>query len=260
MLTPAEHIAEYRRTGKFPKLLWCHCLDVLKYCLEGDVNPERTFFKDNIYSQGSYIQRLSESLEGKSMEEEEFFKARENTLCPEKKWRRFDCEFGDLVIERYLDGDERPFDDYRKAYVWKPALTLIFDMSANSCDRAGHEMEERHKFVYQQALQANREGRPCRVVAVTRIAIPEVKSERMAFVLKDYDDPIFPAVWAPFEKNSNTNDFLNVVQDYFIGTRDSGNGSCTSYNVAEDFADGEVILVEPYTYVKYNPSGVHYES
>lgn len=252
-MTPEEHVAEFKRTKKMPHQLWCHCLDVMKYCLVGDKNKARTFYggvADD--SSDRHLVALSRGLDGKPKELNEFLSASENSLVPVKMWRRFDAEYGDLIIERYLDGDERPFDDHRKVFVPKPALTLIFDMSANSCDRGGKEMAERHEFVYKHAVQANRDGRPCRVVAVTRIEMSEGE-ERFAFILKDYDDPIFPAIWAPFETNGNTNNFLNVVQDFFIGTRDWGNGRCVGYNVAEDFeGDGEVILVKPHTYVHYN--------
>jgi hypothetical protein len=249
MYTPEEHIQEYKRTRQFPVVLWCHALDVLKHCLTGDTN--NTFFRDP-HASDHNLAALSRRLDGLPKESESLMEARFNCETQERKWRRFDCEYGDLVTERLLDGDERPFDDYRKVNIPKPATTLIIDMSVNSCDRGGNQMAERHKQVYNYAVKANQEGRACRVVAVAKINQSE-NTEKLAFVLKDYDDPIFPAIWAALESNASTNDFLNVVQDYFIGTKSAGNGSCVSYNVFEDFSDSEVILIEPHSYVKYNP-------
>lgn len=249
MLTPREHIEQYRRTKKYPSPLWCHALDVLKHVLKGDVND--TFFKD----QGDldkYLKELSSHLDNKPKEVDSFLEERHNAFTVERKWKRMDSEYGDLVIERHLDGDIRPFDDYRKRYVAKPAVTLVLDMSIPWVERSMDHMSKRHQTVYHHAIEANREGRPCRVVAACNQSIDECEKQKWLFVLKDFDDPIFPSIWAAFEHNRLCNSFINATQDYFIGTRSGCNGSHQMYNLAEDL-EGDVIVIEPHSRVYYNP-------
>jgi len=247
MLTVQELFEYFAETGKVPNPLWLHALDVLKHVLKGD--HRKTLFQDDSPCE-TYLNELRSYLDGKPKEVDSFLDAKHNAFVQERRWRRFDSESGDLIIERHLDGERRPFDDYRKKYVDKPALTLVMDVSVPWENRGGSQIAERHKQIYNFACLANKEGRPCRVVGAERRKHPEraIEDLRTLTVLKDYDDPIFPAIWAAFENNRLANSYANVTADYLIGTEAAGNGKYQSYDVSQDIFD-EIIPIEPKTWV-----------
>jgi hypothetical protein len=247
MLTVREHIDNFWQTGKVPNPLWVHALDVLKHVLKGDSRD--TMLKDDDPCE-SYLKELQSFLDGKPKEVDSFLDAKHNAFVQERKWRRFDSECGDLSVERHLDGELRPFDDYRKKFVDKPAVTLVMDISVPHQDRSGSSIAERHKKIYSFACQANKEGRPCRVIGAEMRQHPEeaIEKLRTLTVLKDYDDPIFPAIWAALENNRLANSYANVTADYFLGTKAAGNGTYRAYDISEDIHD-EIILIEPVTWV-----------
>lgn len=246
MNTPEEHLEEFRRTGAFPNPLWTHALDVLKHVLKGEI--ESTFFK-NRFPADYHLDELQAYLDGRPKEVDSFLEARHNVFVQERKWRRFDSECGDLSTDRYLDGEPRPFDDYRKTFVPKPAVSIIMDMTVPHSEREGTSIKKRHEQIYKYACEANKEGRPCRVVGVEKCDLSECSDHKSFIILKDYDDPIFPSIWAAFENNAMANSFLNAYMDYFIGTHHSGNGSCRNYDIAEDF-DENAILIDPTTWAR----------
>lgn len=249
MFTCAEHFDNYHKTKALALPMWVHALDVLKYILRGDIS--KTIFGDQ-RPEKEFLAELQTHLDGKPKEVENFIEARHNDFVQERRWRRFDSEHGDLSVDRYLDGERRPCDDYRKKFVDKPAVTLIMDASVPYRDRPLSDMDKRHKQIYSYACEANKEGRPCRVLAVNNCGISELSSKMMRtyFVLKDFDDPIFPSIWAAFETNQMTNSFINAYMDYFIGTSDSGNGRVESFDLSQDRQMlGETILIGPATYV-----------
>ena len=247
MLTVQELFEHFSATGKVPNPHWLYALDVLKHVLKGDYT--NTLFKDDSPCD-SYLRELQSFLDGKAKEVDSFLEAKHNAFVQERRWRRFDSESGDLIIERYLDGEHRPFDDYRKKFVDKPALTLVMDISVPWENRSGDQISQRHKQIYGFACQANKEGRPCRVVGAERRLHPEHEIEdlRTLTILKDYDDPIFPAIWAAFENNRLTNSYANVTADYLLGTSAAGNGRYQQYDVSQDISD-EIIPIEPRTWV-----------
>jgi hypothetical protein len=241
-----EHLIEYERTKVFPNPLWTHALDVLKHVLKGD--HKATFFKHN-GSERHFLEELQSYLDGKPKEVDSFLEAKHNAFVQERRWKRFDSECGDLSVNRLLDGEPRPFDDYRKTFVPKPAITIIMDMTVPYGERDGKSVAQRHEQIYKYACEANKEGRPCRVIAAEKCDITEAAGHKSFIILKDFDDPIFPSIWAAFENNRLANSFINAYMDYFIGTHHYGNGTCMSYDLAEDF-DENAILVNPSTWIK----------
>src|SRR5512138_2367226 len=109
MLTCREHLEDFRATGKFPNPMWVHALDVLAHVLKGDVQD--TFYKDTNPNK-EYLKELQSYLDGKPKEVDKFLEEKHNAFVQERRWRRFDSEHGDLSVDRYLDGEPRPFDDY----------------------------------------------------------------------------------------------------------------------------------------------------
>jgi hypothetical protein len=247
MLTVREHIDSFRATGKVSNPLWVHALDVLRHVLRGDHLD--TLYKDDRPS-SSFLRELQSYLDGKPKEVDCFLEAKHNVFIQERRWRRFDSECGDLSVERYLDGELRPFDDYRKKFVDKPAITLVMDISVPHSERDGKEIAERHRQIYNYACLANKEGRPCRVIGAERRKHPEdaIEDLRTLTILKDYDDPIFPAIWAAFEDNRLANSYANATADYFLGSCAHGNGTYQHYDISEDILE-ETITILPTTWV-----------
>jgi hypothetical protein len=252
MLTCREHVDQFNKTKVLPDPLWIHALDVLKHVLKGEVQD--TFFKDNCPSSG-FLDELRSHLDGKPKEVDSFLEAKHNAFIQERRWRRVDSEHGDLSVERFIDGEPRPCDDYRKKYVDKPAITIVMDMTVPYSEREGSSLSIRHKTIYKYACEANKQGRPCRVIAAECADLSEKERHKTFVVLKDYDDPIFPSIWAAFESNRLANSFINSYMDYFIGTTHSGNGTCRSLDLQEVRETlGNTILVKPTTWIT-DPKG-----
>lgn len=236
MLTPEEYITEK------PQVAWLNGLEVLEHCLNADYRE--TIYKDPHPAMGR-LDELREELERHS-KEDEFSEIEENVFYEDYHILERSSETGDLNIDRYLDRDERCFDEYVKVLQEgeKDAVSVIMDMSIPWTERDAGEMEKRHHDIYKIVLQCEADQIPCRVVAVYGSMIPERKKVlKFYIVIKDYNDPIFPGLWGAFKTNKTTNNFGNVVMDFLVGTEHSGNGTPTPISIGDDIEDDELILI-----------------
>ena len=236
MLT-AEEYAELK-----PDLLWIHGIEALGHCLKKD--HTLSAYKDN-----SPITRTWEDLVhklSKHMTPDGFADAVDEGFRKEYKVLHHDSRCGELDIDRYLDREDRCFTEYYKENLDKPAITIVLDGSVAAYERSSDYMVSRHQRVYEIALEAEAQNKPCRVIAAMCNIIPEIESGiKILMVIKDYKDPIFPAIWGAFKDNETTNDWANVYMDYIVGTRTSGNGMPMSINIDEYIFGDDIIVIEP---------------
>jgi hypothetical protein len=239
-ITPEEYIV------KKPQHFFIHGLDALKHCLRADT---RATAYGNPEGDIDHINRLRAELEAHAQADPADLSQYQEGLnfepLPTPLWD----EEGDLDVESYLDGDELCFVDYQTTWQPKSAFTVVMELNIHWGARGGSEMARRHKIIYELACQAEAERRPCRVVCGWGTQIDEFKEPMGIFIIiKDYEDPIFPGIWGAFKTNASTNDFMNVVKDYLVGTHTDGNGRSRVLDIAPFFED-DCILVEP-SYLK----------
>lgn len=111
-------------------------------------------------------------------------------------------------------------------------------------------MIERHRKVYSIAAECESQNIPCRVIAIGHNEIDEGIFTLFA-VVKDYYDPIFPAIWSTFMNNYVTNKYVNNFMDFFIGTHSAGNGSPKKLkDVGRFFPEDEELIIFSEKYLK----------
>lgn len=228
-------------------LIWMHALDILRHVLKGDT--EQTAFKDNISPNRTCLQELRKDLEEHLKYDPGFDELVERTNFRAKRRVPMWDDSGDLEVGAYIDREELCFTDYPK--VDRPdtnGITITFDMFVAWKDRDGDYMIERHRKAYELAVQAEAEGVPCRVIGVVTSKIPEFSETCRCFaVIKDFNDPIFPGIWGALKTNRTTNNFINTIADFLVGTRQCGNWYPTPTFMEREFAEDEVIVLAPAT-------------
>lgn len=170
-----------------------------------------------------------------------------DTFERRRRHREKDSDSGNLDVDRYLNGDPRPFVDVFSEPLPKPAKTLLIDMSIMSGERGGDDMRRRHKYIYREAVKAEQEGTPLRVIAAFANGIDERNgnSIKTYVIIKDYQDPIFPEIWACFKTNASTNSTYNLISFTCQGTESYSNGHAAILNASNDFPeDEEIILID----------------
>lgn len=239
MLTPQEYIR------KKPELIWMHGLDALKHCLKGDAT--QTAYGDD-KPVVHLLAELKRDLGVHSEYDAKFDEMRETTFIRDFEVNETPSEVGELDIDAYINHDELMFEECIKVEQDNSAeaITVVMDMGIAAAERQGSEMAERHRKIYQLCLKSEADEIPIRVVAAVEIVSNKpAKTFKIFLVIKDYEDPIFPALWGAFKTNETTNTFLNVIMDYLIGIHDKGNGSPVWLNVSHEIRDDEIILIDP---------------
>ena len=220
MLTPDEYL---RNGMPDSHEIWLNGLEIVEHCLQGSYR--KTFYQDESPAR-SHFREWSEGMTQRSKWDDKYDQIFENSYRPVPKWTRYDDDCGDLQVDAFIAKEELCFEAWERRARQKQAVSVIYDGNVCYGDRHETYMVERHQKVYDIAAQCEAERRPCRVIVIMNDQIPEIKGDTLKnfFVIKDYNDPIFPAIWGTFTKNLFTNAFANVYMDYFIGTHTGGNG------------------------------------
>ena len=118
---------------------------------------------------------------------------------------------------------------------------------------------DQHKAVYMEALKAEAEGTPLRVIACRTSRIDELEDPYTVYIIvKDWTDPIFPNIWGALKTSETTNDFGNCFQDYITGSHSNTNGTPRVTFYENDFSpDEEIILINPKRIAKSPTDGTH---
>lgn len=234
--------------------LWAHGLEILRHTLKGDWTD--TAFKHPLDPYSSRcLDEMRAELERHMDRDREFDELVERTNFRAKRRVSQWDDSGDLEVGAYIDREELCFVDWPKMEApQQKGITILIDAAVPWCDRDENYMVEGHKKAYEIAVQAEADGVPCRVVAVYSVAIPEFAKPSVRYiVIKDFHDPIFPGIWGALKSNKTTNNLINTTEDYLVGTRAPGNGSITSIYSGDEFAEDDVIVIEPATRIKCAP-------
>jgi hypothetical protein len=170
------------------------------------------------------------------------------TYAPKKRHRERDADAGNLDVERYLDGDQKPFIDVFTEAAPRPAKTILMEIGANARERDDlTTMRQRHRHIYAEVLKAEAQGEAVRVIAVDVIKYDERPDQLKRFiVIKDYLDPIFPEIWGALKTCACINSFSNLMSYTIFGTHDPGNGHHGPFKIDGDFSDDEeLIIIDP---------------
>ena len=244
-----------------PLKAWFHGLDVLAHCLKADFDnsawgcPEETLRERT--REGS-LSSLRAWIEGYSEKRLPGFDdiAREVYSRPRKRSRDILGFEGDaLDVDAYVSARAEG-EDLNEVPVWtdenrvtdrrKMALSLVFGGEVPWVERKKTYMRDRQRQAYQICLQCEQERRPVRVVAAYASKFSEAAQPIVFYVVvKDWNDPVFPALWGAYQDNAVSNDFSAVQSFAIVGTKDIRAGSPVRYNIAPDFVGEEVQLLGP---------------
>ena len=240
-MTCREYIDNHRQ-GNEIGTYWVHGIDMLEHVLKGN-------FQDTIYNNGTdranHLYEMTQAM-GNRGEYEGFDEVIENAYAPKRQWRsRMDNE-GDLVIDAYLNRDDRMFETWEKEISSANAVSVLLDMAIAWGERDDDDMIARHRKCYEIASKCEGAQIPCRVIGCMALAIDEYGNGRRKAInvfvtIKDYLDPIFPGIWGAFETNNSTNRLVNVLAVYLLGTGTGGNGNLETLKVTDYFTDDEDI-------------------
>ena len=241
MITVREYIAR-----KMPPRSFLSMPDVVNHILKHDTR--RTVFKcpdtlDSDICFKNFVQSLKTPPETPKL----FNSCIDEAYSPRRRHKEFDADSGDLDLDRYLNHEPRPFSDVFTIYEPRPARTILIDSCIPGKERNDEDTTEQHKAVYMEALKAEAEGTPLRVIACRTSRIDELTAPYTVYiVLKDWNDPIFPNIWGALKTSETTNDFGNCFQDYITGSHAHNNGWPRTTYYENDFSpDEEIILINP---------------
>lgn len=236
MLTPKEYIE------KKPAQSHLYALEVFEHILQGDY--KKTAYRDSRPNMGVF-QEFQDEME-KHTQGDSLSEIYEDTFRQDYELKPVRSDGGELVLERYVEGDESPFDEWIKVESHKPAVTIIMDMGIPWGEREDQAMKERHDKIYKIVADCESEGRPCRVIAVESAIIPEIEGRPLTIFLtvKDYSDPIFTGIWGALKNNLAANCLGNAIYDFLVGTSHYGNGTPVITYLGGEFEDDEVIVID----------------
>jgi len=191
-----------------------------------------------------FRQELREAMKTRTLDHKDL-DAELDTFETHRRHREKDADTGNIDVERYIDGDPRPFVDVFTETTPKPSKTILLDIAISAFERHQNEaMRNRHRHVYHEAIKAESEGSPLRVIGVFSINIPErPEALTLYIIIKDYSDPIFPELWGTVKTNQTANSAINVIMDYLIGTSSDFNGFLTTTDTTGDFPEDEELII-----------------
>lgn len=224
---------------KRPMAAWMNAQDVFKYVLENNDKQKTVYKNENRnYRESDYRPGLEKAMNNPPEINPADFDQLEHEAFEghqKPKTREIVSEYGELNIDRYLEGHERPFDEPVKIPQDTPSVTIFFDANVPRAYRRDSYMKERQRKAYKLVLEAEAKGIPCRVVTCRSVSCPENRQiMRLYFIIKDYEDPIFEGIWSAYQDNYSTWCFNCLMALTLIGTRSSGLMRMHNWNISED--------------------------
>jgi hypothetical protein len=170
---------------------------------------------------------------------------------PRKRVRDIrDFEGDDLCVESYLESEhpeeEKIFlSEHKEEARRKPALNIIIPVDVPGGHTRLTYIRDAQRSAYRTCLLAEQDRRPVRVVGVYSAQYRAMSGRTLTqyIVIKDWEDPVFPALWGCFQDNRIANLVSCLNSLFILGSTESGLGSVTSRAVRQDFTDGEEIVL-----------------
>ncbi len=234
---------EYKAKG-IPEQVWFYMPDLVNYIMSHRMKD--SFFGGNgWYNREEFHKAALREEMKKGTHDAEDLNKEAFTFERKKTHREKDSDSGTFDVERYLNGDERPFTDVFTETTPKVSKTIIMELGANWMDRDDESVyRNRHRRAYAEVLKAEAEGVPVRVIAAASKKFGEFNSARKYYIIvKDYGDPIFPEIWGCLRSGITANATCNLISYTLVGTRDSGNGYQRDFTIDEDFPEDEKLIV-----------------
>jgi hypothetical protein len=231
--------------------VWLHGLDVLGVVLRADAKGcSRPRGGENQPRDKEHLEDLRDAIDQYQRDARLDQAVADCFSRPRRRSRTILAQDGDdISVEGYIEGDvrrlfERPVREEARR---KAAVSIVIDGNCSAADRHLNYMESRQAQAYALVMQCERDGRPCRVVVRKESQYsdrPELGMVSWHFVAKDWDEPMFPALWGAFKNNPTTNDFWNCICAFIVGGAPDGNGHVRNYNLDSLPADEEIIVVD----------------
>jgi hypothetical protein len=248
MLTIQEYKDKYQHTplGSYNNIdLWIPAIDLMEHILK--FQQDNTIFKNAHHSGvNQYIDILRNEIDKDRDDFETFNEAFDNAYIPTKKYKPERADDGELLIDAYIGGEKKPFEDMVQVLEdSKKALSIFINFGLNYGERHGNSIDQAYKEVYRIAASCEADNRPCRVIGTFADRVDEDNRSclvRLMVVLKDYNDPIFPTIWAGINNNLVAHALCVCVFAFLIGTTDLGMGRMITFQISDIVESDEDVL------------------
>jgi hypothetical protein len=248
MLTIQEYKDKYQRTplGSYNNIdLWIPAIDLMEHILKFEI--DNTIFKSKHHPmEKECIGILRNEIDKDRDDFETFDEAFDNAYIPTKKYKPERSDDGELLIDAYIGGEKKPFEDMVQVLEdSKKALSIFINFGLNMNERYGNDIDQAYKEVYRIAASCEADNRPCRVIGTFADRVDEDSGSclvRLMVVLKDYNDPIFPTIWAGINNNLVAHALCVCAVVFLIGTTDPILGRATIFQINDIVESDEDIL------------------
>lgn len=250
-------------------IAWHHGLDYLSTILRADV-CETPYFGTAWHSEERVRHLLGEdgqnllgtvrdAIESYSdADMTDFIQIAEETLSkPRKRGRDVIGQDGDDIdidafVERTEEDDPIWLGEVRDTERRKAGLNIIMSGEVPGAQTGQTYMRERQRHAYRLCLQCEQERRPARVIAVFHSKFEAMGDTCLTqyIVLKDWHDPVFPALWGMFQNNliANAASCLNSI--CILGSTERSLGKVQDKSIGNDLPEGEEIHIQaPHNYI-----------
>ncbi len=240
MLTPAEYLQDKELPAN--RQFWLAGQDIIAHCLRKDKG--QSFFGSVCDSTHRHFDEWTEAMQDRAQDDDNFAEIYENAYQPKRRYHCKQSDQGLFDVDAYIEQEDQLFIERFKEFDQGQSISVLMDLAIPWSERNDPCMVQRHQKVYDLIAQCDSEDQPLQIIACLEIKIPEAsKNLKIFIIVKDYTDNIFPSIWGILKSNLTGNAFVNVIMDYFIGTKASGNGKLRPMkNVEQYLPEQEQVL------------------
>jgi len=258
-------IEEFGNTKPMFNPSWFSAIEMYRYFMKGK-RTEAYYHRKDFGGDEDAVRYLRKHLS--DIDETDTYQSIiDETFKPTMKLVEEPSTSGEIVIERYLDGVANMFDEPYKRRVHRPGMTIIFEIAIPVSENRSEKQRRRFDKVYRLVTTAENDGCPCRVIAAAATRCSERHEEvhqarkvgvkldstiRTYWVIKDYEDPIFPGIWGPMSTSYGANQLMVAYMSLVVGTNDYTRGQVATYDVAKDMPPDEEIIIVDASYLNYD--------
>ncbi len=247
MFTIQEYMDKYKGSKGIdtngPITLWFHATDLMEHIL--NFKQGNTIFPTTSTRYQKYIDIVREEIDRDRDDFETFDEMFENSYLKKKKYKpeMSDSE-GELDIEAYIAKEKKLFERYVEVVKeTKSAISIFINFGLNYHERRNRDVKEAYEQVYQIAATCEAEDRPCRVIGCYALRAETYNNViKIPILLKDYNDPIFPSIWAGICNNTVAHALCCLIPTYLVGSRDPFIGQAVTFDISDLCESDEEII------------------
>jgi hypothetical protein len=231
------------------EMISVEAMDIMETILKGDGGTAIFQPTYDGTSLQRYLSELRDSIDRAKDDHEACDSAFDNAYIPSRRYKpEFSENDGDLSIDQYINGSRKPFEHIVEVIEdSKKAISIYIGLNVPWGDRERSYIKRAYEKVYQVAATCEAENRPCRVVGVINYrGIDERQGNKplpLFITFKNYNDPIFPAIWAGISDNRVCNSLICLIAWLVFGTMTPTAGGPAYTSVSNYIGDDDDVII-----------------